>query len=159
MTQSQFLIQRFPSPRLVASRRLKNLARGRIIGFIPLPRVLVLYEIQSVSSRIWTRVVVLISYDDTHYTTGTSRPFNNPLVIVPISCEFFTPALTDALSLESEGQQVSRTFLSIIIFNITTNLWFLLVFSFIWISGWFLWKPRRSEILKEVLLLRFELTF
>ena len=27
---------------------------------------------QSVASRIWTRVVVSISYDDNHYTTGTS---------------------------------------------------------------------------------------
>ena len=27
---------------------------------------------QSISSRIWTRVAVLISYDDNHYTTGTS---------------------------------------------------------------------------------------
>ena len=26
---------------------------------------------QSVSSRIWTRVTVSISYDDNHYTTGT----------------------------------------------------------------------------------------
>ena len=26
---------------------------------------------QSVSSRIWTRVSVSISYDDNHYTTGT----------------------------------------------------------------------------------------
>ena len=26
---------------------------------------------QSVSSRIWTRVTVFISYDDNHYTTGT----------------------------------------------------------------------------------------
>ena len=25
---------------------------------------------QSVSSRIWTRVAVSISYDDNHYTTG-----------------------------------------------------------------------------------------
>ena len=25
---------------------------------------------QSVSSRIWTRVAVFISYDDNHYTTG-----------------------------------------------------------------------------------------
>ena len=31
---------------------------------------------QSVSSRIWTRVVVSISYDDNHYTTGTSRECN-----------------------------------------------------------------------------------
>ena len=27
---------------------------------------------QSVSSRIWTRVAVSISYEDNHYTTGTS---------------------------------------------------------------------------------------
>ena len=27
---------------------------------------------QSVLSRIWTRVVVFISYDDKNYTTGTS---------------------------------------------------------------------------------------
>ena len=25
-------------------------------------------------SRIWTRVAVSISYDDNHYTTGTSKP-------------------------------------------------------------------------------------
>ena len=48
------------------------IAGGRIIGFIPFPRVLVLCEMQSVSSRIWTRVAVSISYDDNHYTTGTS---------------------------------------------------------------------------------------
>ena len=29
---------------------------------------------QSVSSRIWTRVAVFISYDDNDYTTGTSTP-------------------------------------------------------------------------------------
>ena len=27
----------------------------------------------SVSSRIWTRVAVSISYDDNHYTKGTSK--------------------------------------------------------------------------------------
>ena len=48
------------------------IAGGRIIGFIPFPRVLVLCEMQSFSSRIWTRVAVSISYDDNHYTTGTS---------------------------------------------------------------------------------------
>ena len=30
---------------------------------------------QSVSSRIWTRVAVSISYDDNHYTTGTMYHF------------------------------------------------------------------------------------
>ena len=48
------------------------IAGGRIIGFIPFPRVLVLCEMQSVSSRIWTRIAVSISYDDNNYTTGTS---------------------------------------------------------------------------------------
>ena len=50
------------------------IAGGRIIGFIPFPRVLVLCEMQSVSSKIWTRVAVSISCDDNHYTTGTSFP-------------------------------------------------------------------------------------
>ena len=45
-------------------------AEGRIIGFIPFPRVLVLCKMQSISFRIWTRVAVFISYDDNHYSTG-----------------------------------------------------------------------------------------
>ena len=53
------------------------IAGGRIIGFIPFSRVLVLCEMQSVSSRIWTRVTVSISYDDNHYTTGTSNQFTD----------------------------------------------------------------------------------
>ena len=48
------------------------IAGGRLIGFIPFPRVLVLCEMQSVSSRIWTRIAVFISYSDNDYTTGTS---------------------------------------------------------------------------------------
>ena len=32
---------------------------------------------QSVSSRIWTRVAVSISYDDNDYTTGISSKFWN----------------------------------------------------------------------------------
>ena len=47
------------------------IAGGRITGFIPFPRVLVLCEMQSASSRIWARVAVSISYDDNNYTTGT----------------------------------------------------------------------------------------
>ena len=42
-----------------------------MIGFIPFPRVLVLCEMQSASSRSWTRVTVSIPYDDNHYTMGT----------------------------------------------------------------------------------------
>ncbi len=49
-----------------------SIVGGRIIGFIPFPRVLVLCEMQSVRSRIWTRVAVSISCDDNHYNTGTS---------------------------------------------------------------------------------------
>ena len=41
--------------------------RGRIIGFIPLPRVLQVCKMQTASSRIWTR----ISYDSNHYTNQT----------------------------------------------------------------------------------------
>ena len=48
------------------------IAGGRIIGFIPFPRVLVLCEMQLVSARIWTSVAVSISYHGNHYTTGTS---------------------------------------------------------------------------------------
>ena len=49
------------------------IAGERIIGFIPFPRALVLCEMQSVSSRIWSRVAVSTSCDDNHYTTGTSN--------------------------------------------------------------------------------------
>ena len=49
------------------------IAGGRIIGFIPFPKVLVLCEMQSASSRIWTRIAVSISHDDNHYTTDTSK--------------------------------------------------------------------------------------
>ena len=54
-----------------------HIARGRIIGFIPLPRVLVLCEMQSASSRIWTRTAVSISYDDNHYTAGTNNSYDD----------------------------------------------------------------------------------
>ena len=35
---------------------------------------------QSVSSRIWTRVAVSISYDDNHYTTGIMSNFQEDLI-------------------------------------------------------------------------------
>ena len=41
--------------------------------------VLVLCEMQSVRSRIWTRVAVFISYDDNNYTTVTSTNSTNTL--------------------------------------------------------------------------------
>ena len=36
---------------------------------------------QSVSSRIWTRVAMSIPYDDNHYTMGTSYKHPYPLVM------------------------------------------------------------------------------
>ena len=48
------------------------IAGGRITGFILFPRILVLCEIQLVSSRIWTSVAVSDFYDDKYYTTSTS---------------------------------------------------------------------------------------
>ena len=45
------------------------IAAKRIIGFMPFLRVLVLCEMQSASSRIWTRVTASISY---YYIMGTS---------------------------------------------------------------------------------------
>ena len=54
------------------SKDLYNLWAITGCSFIPFPMVLVLCEMQLVSSRIWTRVAVSISYDDNHYTTGTS---------------------------------------------------------------------------------------
>ena len=47
--------------------------------------VLVLYEMQSVSSKIWTRDTVSISYDDNHYITGTYR---NIIIIIIIIRSF-----------------------------------------------------------------------
>ena len=47
------------------------IAGRRIIGFIPFQRVLVLCEMQPVSSRIWTPVAMSTSCDDNHDTTDT----------------------------------------------------------------------------------------
>ena len=45
-----------------------TIAGGRIIGFIPFPRVLVLCEMQSVSSRIWTPFPTTINITPQHLT-------------------------------------------------------------------------------------------
>ena len=41
---------------------------------------------QSVPSRIWTRVAVFISYDDNNYTTGTSK--ENIIILSVTSNDF-----------------------------------------------------------------------
>ena len=44
---------------------------------------------QSVSARIWTRVAVSISYDDNHYTTGTSSRVIVGEMFVSFSCHMY----------------------------------------------------------------------
>ena len=43
---------------------------GWILGCIPFPRVLALYEMQTTTLRTWTLVTVSISYTNNHYTTS-----------------------------------------------------------------------------------------
>ena len=45
---------------------------------------------QSVSSRIWIRVAVFISYDDNHYTSGIS----SSMFMVLIRLEYFINKIT-----------------------------------------------------------------
>ena len=96
------------------------IAGGRITGFIHFPRVLVLCEMQSASSRIWTRVAVFISYDDNYYTTGTcwwslNLLENNVLTLnfwEKVSCaiffEWFFGLLTSSLLLVVVTQGLGR---------------------------------------------------
>ena len=44
----------------------------RIVGCIPLRRVLAQHEIQTTSTSIRTQITPTIAYDDNHYTTSTS---------------------------------------------------------------------------------------
>ena len=48
------------------------IAGGRIIGFIPFPRVLVLCEMQLVSSRIWTHITLIVSELYFHWVPSSS---------------------------------------------------------------------------------------
>ena len=49
----------------------------------------------SVSSRIWTRVTVSISYDDNYYTTVTSDPKVNVIVWLEFEFVYFETAVQD----------------------------------------------------------------
>ena len=80
----QVSIQSFPSLRRCLTKSEEPslsyylpIAGGRIIGFIPFLRVLVLCEMQSVSSRIWTRITVSISYDDRYQDQSLLPTSNN----------------------------------------------------------------------------------
>ena len=66
----------FPSPRPVAKSKLVSSQPYCLSiagGCIPFPKVLVQYERQTASSRIWTLVTMPISYDDNRYTTICSK--------------------------------------------------------------------------------------
>ena len=47
------------------------IAGGRIVWYMPFQRKLMLWEMKTTSSRIWTQIAVSISYDDIHYSTAT----------------------------------------------------------------------------------------
>ena len=80
---------------------------------------------QSVSSRIWTRVAVSISYDDNHYTTGTSvkklghyvtNVIWNLIVLITIKYEFpdfLSPLFNTALGKSSTSYSVSAQFIQV----------------------------------------------
>ena len=60
---------------------------------------------QSVSSWIWTRVVVSISYDDNHYTTDNSYYYGNSLLDV----KRFTWLLLYSAQVENEVVRIDQT--------------------------------------------------
>ena len=95
---------------LLDSPRLKNPsalpgAGGRIIGFIPFPRVLVLSEMQPASSRFWTRITVSISYDDNHYTMNTSKKWHYKLTCMQQTNKISISNVLLLLLLENEDYQ------------------------------------------------------
>ena len=57
---------------------------------------------QSVSSRVWTCVTVSISYDDNHYTMGTSKPQLSSIWLSSLS-GVTTPGQSGAGSDGNEG--------------------------------------------------------
>ena len=65
-----------------------SIAEGRIIEFMPFPRVLALCEMQTASARVWTRVAVSISNDDNHCS------MHNPLPDMQLLIEFYSEILT-----------------------------------------------------------------
>ena len=60
------------------------IAGGKIVGCIPSPGVLVLWEMQMALSSIWTRITISISYNVNHFTTNIST-----LSIISIVIRYF----------------------------------------------------------------------
>ena len=81
---------------------------------------------QSVSSRIWTRVAVSISYDDNHYTTGTPKETNNfKYDIFLIRQKLATTSSSIILSIKSSSQLFLIIYHDGIHFNIVLLQWLL----------------------------------
>ena len=71
---------------------------------------------QSVSSRIWTRVAVSISYDDNDYTTGTSIKLL--MAYVCMRAQGCMRCDTSALKIVKHRQFIARNFpASVIVFS------------------------------------------
>ena len=49
------------------------IAGGRIVRFMPFPMLLALYEMQTSSTRIWTRYLRSIAYNNNHFITNASN--------------------------------------------------------------------------------------
>ena len=97
------------------------IAGGRIIEFIPFP--MVLWEMQSVSSRFWTRVTVSISYDDNHYTTSTTDDDAIALIINMLEFFFFLNRgfyhfLWNIIQMKEHWKNISIIYLFIVIVSI-----------------------------------------
>ena len=58
-----------------ASRTIVTLTGATIVEFIPLTKVSALWETETDSFMIWTRVAVSISYDGNYYTTSIYKLF------------------------------------------------------------------------------------
>ena len=91
--------------------------------------LLVQCEILSVSSRIWTRVAVSISYDDNHYTTGTSSPFidlfvQSSMLAIPL------PSFLDTYILFMSSFRC-RTLRIVINFFVLWSIWIIIIICLI----------------------------
>ena len=85
---------------------------------------------QSASSRIWTRVAVSISYDDNHYTTGTSSTSNQLRSVNKNSSFDIQLVYSNDFS---QGRSCSKTYIDIYICVCVCSVcvYFILVFIFI----------------------------
>ena len=72
-------------------------------------------EMQSISSRIWTRVAVSISYDNNDYTTGT---LILGLILVSVSISVLINGHKDFVGFIHPNSHINRTGREIAIFGV-----------------------------------------